>query len=56
MATIGTAKIATVGMAFGMRMALARAGSTLTAYGSGTSRFAPPEKLDGGYRSLIDSF
>jgi hypothetical protein len=55
MATIGTAKIATVGMAFGTHTASARAGSTLTAFGSGTSLLALPEKLDCGYQSPIDS-
>jgi hypothetical protein len=56
MATIGTAKIATFGMALGMHTVSARAGSTLTACGSGTLRFALPESLDCGYRSLIDCF
>jgi hypothetical protein len=48
MAIIGTAKIATVGMADGMHTAPARAGSTLTASGSGTSLFVQSEKLDCG--------
>jgi hypothetical protein len=40
MAIIGTAKIATVGMAVGMHTATGRAGSKLTACGSGMSRLA----------------
>ena len=54
MATIGTAVIATSGMALGMHTASADAGSTLTACGSGTLRFALLESLDCGYRSRID--
>jgi hypothetical protein len=56
MAIIGMAKIDIVGTASGMHMVSGRAGSTLMAYGSGTLRFALPESLDCGYRSLIDCF
>src|SRR5208282_52049 len=53
MATFGTAIAATFGMARGMDTASARAGSTLTACGSGTSRLAL-ETLTTGIRRSAD--